>query len=191
MVERTRLNVTFYVLCLSRCLVQRHEASTQLRPPVTVLHPLNYAAQCRRTNKDKMLHATKLHACPSEWLPLCVQCWLLSSRNFVIHFDLVRHVVSTRSKRAFASGDVLAAQHTIAVNFHVLSMCIGCKQFLYPEMSIIPRKSEDTVSHVGRACELQKHCSFFARASSHRTVITKFLCHVHQDYFKFKRVGSL
>jgi hypothetical protein len=130
----------FYVLCLSCCLVQRHEEPTQHKPNVKVPNPLNYAAQCCKTNKDKMLHTTELQACTSEWVSLCVRCWLLWSRNFVIHFDLVRHVVSTRNKRAPASGHVLAAQHTRAINFHVLSF-IGCKQFLYPEISIVPRNS--------------------------------------------------
>ena len=54
MVERTRLNVTFYLLCLSCCLVQRHEAPTRHRPKVTVTHPLKCAAKRRGTNKNKM-----------------------------------------------------------------------------------------------------------------------------------------
>jgi hypothetical protein len=54
MVERTRLSVTFYLLCLSCCLVQRHEEPTQHRPNVTVTHPLKCTAKRRETNKDKI-----------------------------------------------------------------------------------------------------------------------------------------
>jgi fluoride ion exporter CrcB/FEX len=51
MIERTRVNITFYLLCLSCCLVKRYVAHTQHRPNVTVTHPMKCAANI---NKDKM-----------------------------------------------------------------------------------------------------------------------------------------
>jgi hypothetical protein len=153
------------------------------RPYGTVTHPPRYTTQCWGIIQSQVPYAIQVHICRCEWVPWCVQCWLLSSRNFVVHFDCHHHIAPARWKCMAPFGNLLPLHHIVAIHLQELLRVISLPTCL---VSWTSKWGQFSVE--GHHVEMWQLCPVCTYALNHMTPNTRALCHIYEQYLKFHQV---